>query len=223
MTGVRRDAALRVLAYHGIADHGSDPVLGSFSVPPDVFARQLDTLLRAGCHFIDGERFLRFLVGDCGLPRRPVLLTFDDCYRDLLEVALPLLEARDIPAVAFAVAGHVGGTNVWDRARGAPRQELLDAEGLRTLAARGVEIGAHGWSHRPLPEVPAGELAREVPEHWTRSRRSGSRARACSPTRTVRAIFRCSRQRSGPGCAPRFRFGPRPWIPRRATFSCRGS
>jgi peptidoglycan/xylan/chitin deacetylase (PgdA/CDA1 family) len=151
-----------VLTYHAIADLGDDPVLGSFSVPPGLFARQLDRLLRTGHRFIDGDQLRGVLAGESRLPRKPLLLTFDDCYRDLLDVALPLLRARGIPAIAFAVAGQVGGSNVWDQARGGERLELLDAAGLRTLAAHGVEIGAHGLTHRPLVDVPAGELTSEV-------------------------------------------------------------
>jgi peptidoglycan/xylan/chitin deacetylase (PgdA/CDA1 family) len=39
---------------------------------------------------------------------------------------------------------------------------LLDAEGLRALAASGVEIGSHASSHRPLTRVPPAELPGEL-------------------------------------------------------------
>jgi peptidoglycan/xylan/chitin deacetylase (PgdA/CDA1 family) len=155
---------VRVLAYHALADHAHDLVLGQFSVPPAVFARQIDSLLRAGCNFISGDQFLHYLWGRESLPARPLLLTFDDCYADLLEAGLPLLQERGIPAIAFAVAGEIGGSNSWDAQQGARQLPLLDAAGLRKLAAAGVEIGAHGCSHRPLPDLPAHELAAEITE-----------------------------------------------------------
>jgi peptidoglycan/xylan/chitin deacetylase (PgdA/CDA1 family) len=95
------------------------------------------------------------------LPGRAVLATIDDCYADLAEAA-PLLAQRRIPAVAFAVAGYVGGTNDWDRAHGAAVVPLLDADGLRALIGHGVEIGSHATTHRLLSRVPREELEEEL-------------------------------------------------------------
>ena len=74
---------------------------------------------------------------------------------------VPVLAERGIPAVAFAVAGRMGGTNAW-ASSGAGVLDLLDADGLRAIAGRGVEIGSHGASHRPLPSVPPDELEEEL-------------------------------------------------------------
>jgi peptidoglycan/xylan/chitin deacetylase (PgdA/CDA1 family) len=76
--------------------------------------------------------------------------------------ALPVLQHRRIPAVAFAVAGRIGGTNDWDQPMGAGPQRLLDAEGLRTVAVAGVEIGSHGFSHRSLTLTSGADLAEEL-------------------------------------------------------------
>jgi peptidoglycan/xylan/chitin deacetylase (PgdA/CDA1 family)/glycosyltransferase involved in cell wall biosynthesis len=160
--GVPRVRTVRVLAYHAIADLVGASVLEPYAVPPDVFRRQLDTLQRAGFKFVNADEFLRFLQGRGGLPRRALLLTFDDCYQDLLEVVFPILEERRIPAIAFAVSGLLGGTNVWDEAIGAPQLPLLNEEGLRKLSAGGVEIGAHSRTHRPLTTSSSDELSEEI-------------------------------------------------------------
>jgi peptidoglycan/xylan/chitin deacetylase (PgdA/CDA1 family) len=160
--GIPSHAGLRVLAYHAVADLEGAPLLEPYGVPPRVFARQLDLLQRLGFHFVSAEEALRSVEGRGGLPRRAVLLTFDDCYEDLLHAALPILEHRGIPAVAFAVSGHVGGSNAWDQAIGAPGRRLLDVEGLEELARRGIEIGAHSRSHRSLPELSDSALRDEI-------------------------------------------------------------
>jgi peptidoglycan/xylan/chitin deacetylase (PgdA/CDA1 family) len=151
-----------VLGYHAIASLPEDPLLGRYCVPPARFAEQLDRLARAGWSFVDLDAVLAALRGERALPRRAVLVTFDDAYVDLLKVACPILEERGIPAVAFAVAGQLGGRNEWDCEKGATELALLDAEGLKELAARGVEVGGHTVSHPSLPEVPAGDLGDEV-------------------------------------------------------------
>jgi len=160
--GLPRPCPLRVLAYHAINDLAGAPVVEPYGVPPKTFRHQLKTLQRAGFRFISADEFLHFLHRGGGLPRHPLLLTFDDGYQELLDFALPMLKERRIPAVVFAVSGRLGGTNEWDEACGAPRLRLLDLNGLRELAQAGVEIGAHSRTHRPLSSLPDEELADEV-------------------------------------------------------------
>jgi peptidoglycan/xylan/chitin deacetylase (PgdA/CDA1 family) len=156
----RSSRRVRVLAYHAIADPAGDPGLADFCVPPERFAEQVDGLRRRGWSFIDLDACLAGLRGEEELPPRPVLLTFDDAYADLLTEGVPILVERGIPAVVFAVSDHVGGTNTW--ARGAGTVPLLDAAGLRELAANGIEVGAHTATHPALPEVPPSELEDEL-------------------------------------------------------------
>jgi peptidoglycan/xylan/chitin deacetylase (PgdA/CDA1 family) len=59
------------------------------------------------------------LAGARPLPRRGVLLSFGDGYRDLLTTVGPLLRERGVPAVVFAVSSGLGATNSWDTAIGA--------------------------------------------------------------------------------------------------------
>lgn len=151
-----------VLAYHAIADLRGDPVLAKWSVAPQLFGRQLDAIAAAGWSFVSLGAVLAALRGEGELPRKAVLLSFDDAYADLLSEALPAMERHGAPGVVFAVAAKVGATNSWDVAGGARELDLLDADGLRAVAARGVEVGSHTSHHRPLGSVPAAELDEEL-------------------------------------------------------------
>lgn len=100
-----------------------------------------------------------------GLPRRTVVLTFDDGCRCFRDEVLPELAARGMTATLFAVSGELGGSNRWDRPPGGPderQEELLDAAALRRLAAAGIEIGAHGRRHLDLTRCDEATLAGEV-------------------------------------------------------------
>ena len=120
---------LRVLAYHGIDD-------------PDRFARQLDYLRRTMAP-VSLEDVLRALEGRSALPRRAVLLTFDDGERSLFDRGLPLLRERGLPALAFVLAG------------------LLDTcrpywwSEVQALVGRGGSAAAH-------PDLPAEQLVRAL-------------------------------------------------------------
>ncbi len=156
----RAPPALRVLAYHAIADTGGMGRFEPYGVSPIEFRRQIGALQRLRWHFVSAGEVVAYL-GGAPLPRRPVLLTFDDCYGSVLEHALPVLEARGIPAVAFAVTNRTGRTNEWCGPT-TPQLPLLDREGLRRLAAGGVEIGGHSRTHPVLPRLSDADLADEI-------------------------------------------------------------
>jgi len=156
-----------VLAFHAVADLGGDPVLAEYGVPPQRFAEHLDALARHGWKFVDLDAVLAALDGRAQLPERALLVSFDDCYVDLLSDGCPILAERGVPAVAFAVAGLTGKTNEWDQPLGARELRLLDGEGLLALPGQGVEVGSHGMNHHPLSKLERGEAEREVRESAT--------------------------------------------------------
>ncbi|MGN6497084.1 MAG: polysaccharide deacetylase family protein, partial [Tsuneonella sp.] len=162
--GVREalDNRLLVLCYHAIADLSADPVLSDYGVEPEVLASQMDDLRTEGHTFVSADEVLAWLERGEPLPQRPVLLTFDDCYRDLLPAVRAVLAPRRVPAVAFAVSALVGGENEWDKRIGARALPLLDAAGLRALAAAGVEIGAHSRTHSQLAGLAPVDLEAET-------------------------------------------------------------
>lgn len=122
----------------------------------------LDTLERLGYRFISLADLLAGVTQERPLPQRGVLLSFDDCYEDLLVTVAPILRDRGIPAVAFAVADAVGGTNAWDEGLGGSVLRLLDADALRTLSRQRIEVGSHSRTHADLTRLADEELRREV-------------------------------------------------------------
>jgi len=149
-----------VLGYHAVDDLPGDP-FEEYAVSAEKLAAQLSHFQGRGWQFIDLGTLLRALRGEEKLPPKAMLITFDDAYADLLARGLPVLEERGVAAVVFAVAGSVGGINEWRR-EGARELPLLDAEGLKRLSERGIEVGSHCLTHRQLPKVPAEELEREL-------------------------------------------------------------
>ena len=82
---------LTILAYHGIED-------------PERFELHLDYIKRK-MSAVTLQEALDAMAGRRGLPKRAVLITFDDGDRSLIDYALPMLRDRNLPAVAFVVAG----------------------------------------------------------------------------------------------------------------------
>ncbi|KPK52777.1 MAG: hypothetical protein AMJ59_26530 [Gammaproteobacteria bacterium SG8_31] len=160
--GLPSGRKLRVLAYHAIRDLSASRVLYDYGVPPADFRNQLDALAKAGFQFISVEEFEHFLADGTGLPSKAILLTFDDCYTDLLNAALPILEEKKISALAFAVSHCMGGTNIWDKALGAPQLRLLNAGELLEASRRGIEVGSHSRTHPQLTKTSDEQLQAEI-------------------------------------------------------------
>ena len=90
-------------------------------------------------------------------------ITFDDGYEDFLRAALPTLERLGVSATVFVVAGMLGKENTWEH-RGGPRLplRLLDANGVREISERGIEVGSHTVTHPRLPGLDPEALVHEV-------------------------------------------------------------
>jgi len=94
------------------------------------------------------------------LPPKPVVITFDDGYRDNYEVAFPLLRRYRTPATIYLVTSFVDGAirlipdPVWDAMRWDQAREMADS-GL-------IAFGAHGRSHRILSDLDNVQLRDEI-------------------------------------------------------------
>jgi peptidoglycan/xylan/chitin deacetylase (PgdA/CDA1 family) len=142
---------LPILMYHGV--EAGQPSGYGYAVSAKQFEWQLDAIHRAGFETISLGQLFDGLDGKAPLPRRPIVLTFDDAYRNIRQVAWPLMQERAMTGTLFAVADHVGGSNEWDRAKGMPRLELMEASELKELADAGWEIGSHGCRHLELAKA----------------------------------------------------------------------
>ena len=106
---VRRATALLrpsvvILMYHRVHDALADP--WDLCVSPAHFGEQMEYLRRH--HAVLSLRKLKELLAAGRLPRRAVVLTFDDGYVDNLLHAKPTLERWGLPATFFVTTGNLG-------------------------------------------------------------------------------------------------------------------
>jgi GT2 family glycosyltransferase/peptidoglycan/xylan/chitin deacetylase (PgdA/CDA1 family) len=155
-------ATVRVLCWHAITDLSDDWVLRDYGVSPAIFSHQLSALRRAGWAFLTIEEYLRFVHQRAPVPRRCVLLTFDDCYTDLATDALPVVKEHEATAAVFAVSARIGDCNRWDLHLGARPLPLATRQALLGLVEAGLEVGAHSRTHPPLTQLDDQSLRDEI-------------------------------------------------------------
>lgn len=99
-----------ILLYHRVFEAASDPQL--VCVTPQHFAEHLEHLHH---HYrIMSLNDLVWALRKGRLPKRAVVITFDDGYADNLLNAKPLLERYEAPATVFVITGYVGrGCEFW--------------------------------------------------------------------------------------------------------------
>jgi peptidoglycan/xylan/chitin deacetylase (PgdA/CDA1 family) len=140
--GALRTVQVPIPMYHylSVPPDGADRYRRDLSVAPDLFAQHLDRLLEEGYTTIRLDDLLAHLTGGSPLPARPVILTFDDGYRDNYTNAFPLLKERGMTATFFII------TDLID----ANLPDYLSWDMVREMHAGGMSIQSHGRNHASL-------------------------------------------------------------------------
>jgi peptidoglycan/xylan/chitin deacetylase (PgdA/CDA1 family) len=157
---MRFSTSLAILMYHKV-----DRILPGTRYPgnhvlPEAFDEQLAELKRRNYQSITLEQWIAYKEKRGGLPRRPIIITFDDGYRSTYHTAWPILRRYGFSATVFLVASLIGKTNAWDVEE---RQEpLLSESEIREMQRGAITFGSHTQSHRALTRIPVEDAAREL-------------------------------------------------------------
>lgn len=150
-----------ILTYHQI-DTAAPPgsAYRSLVVSPGAFARQMGLLKMLGYRGLCMSALEPYLRDE--KTGKVVGITLDDGYVNNLEHALPVLQRHGFSATCYIVSGQLGGSNVWDHAKGVAPKPLMDASQLKAWIAGGQEIGAHTRHHVDLRDVSEATAREEI-------------------------------------------------------------
>lgn len=152
---IGRPQGAGLLIYHRIGTATDDEL----EVRPAQFAAHLDVLTAAGCDVVSLDAALDRLA--CGDDRPGVVLTFDDGFADVYDVAWPLLSERGWPFTVYVATAYVGATMRWEGATGDGGGRGLTWDQLGEMAASGLcTVGNHTHSHVPPAQLTESELDR---------------------------------------------------------------
>ena len=157
-----KPTVIPILLYHSLSAEATEPYR-RFSMDPGQFAEQMEHIAAGGYTSLTVAQLLAALGGPIdAMPERPIVITFDDGFEDMLSVALPILTRLCLRSTAYIVTAHVGGTSRWLAPVGEGGRPMLSSSQIRELDEAGVEIGAHGHRHLALDEISFPESAREI-------------------------------------------------------------
>jgi peptidoglycan/xylan/chitin deacetylase (PgdA/CDA1 family) len=133
-----------ILVYHDI---GPEPK-GRMLIGVKSFAEQMRYLKTNGYRVISLRDFYDFISMNRQVPRKSVVLTFDDGYKSFLEYAYPVLKDLGFTATLFVYTDYVGAG-----------RKALAWQDLARLAREGFEVEGHSKTHNDLRRQPGEDEA----------------------------------------------------------------
>ena len=122
---------LPVLAYHSVSSASAKAAIDRAA-----FVEQMKWLACHGWTAISAQRAARQ-----PLPKRPVVLTFDDGYADFSETVTPILAQLGFTATVFIIPGFI------DERKRYLSHRLMDWDAVCEVSKQGMEVGSHTCSH----------------------------------------------------------------------------
>jgi peptidoglycan/xylan/chitin deacetylase (PgdA/CDA1 family) len=156
-------AEVLVLCYHAISPTWEAPL----SLTPELFERQMTTLVRRGWH----ATTFRNVVHQPPAPKT-LAVTFDDAFASVYDQAYPILAALGLPATVFAPTAFMSerqplqwnGIDHWLQTTAAPELRGMSWQDLGRLHEAGWEVGSHTRTHPRLTSLDDGAMRDELAE-----------------------------------------------------------
>lgn len=136
------DVTVPILMYHYVSElpPDADVYRRDLTVSPEAFEAQLQYLDQAGYRAVTLTDVHLALTEGYPLPEKPVVLTFDDGYRDAYDVVFPKLLDYGYPATFFVLATPAHYES----------EDYLTWGQMREMSDAGMSIQAHGRDHVDL-------------------------------------------------------------------------
>lgn len=143
--------SVRVLTYHRFAEAPRDP----WCVRPDIFEQHMRFVAERGLA-VSLDQVLRFTRGEVDLPNGSVLITMDDGFSSVRNVAAPIMQRYGVPGVAYITTSLVDGDSTTPDG-----ERYLTWRETSELPAFGLVVGSHAHTHRSLGRMNPEEAREE--------------------------------------------------------------
>ncbi len=152
---------LPVLMYHKVIDAGFPDDL---TITTQELERQFSYLNKKGYTPIFLSDLLSYLFENQQLPPKPVLLTFDDGYKNNYTYLYPLLKKYGLKANIFLVPGFIGSSG--DSVSG--KNEYLHVNDINCMSNKVVQFGLHSYDHKSYNDLTISQIEEDIRSCRTR-------------------------------------------------------
>lgn len=154
----RKVRRLPILMYHSVSTT-AEVVHPYYRIctHPSVFRSHIQYLKEAGYTAIGIGPALEWLRSGAPAGMRPVVITFDDGYRDFYTDAFPALNDNGFTATVYLPTAAIGGR----AATTFTSKPLMMWKDVKELHAAGIEFGSHTVTHPVLVTKPLDDVRNE--------------------------------------------------------------
>ncbi len=153
-----KDVVVPIAVYHSVRPHpdGQSAEQERFDVTPELLKKHLEYLQQEGFTTISFETLGKYFDGETVLPPKPVILSFDDSWRNQYAYAFPLLKEYKMTGTFYVFTNSLDHGN------------HLSWNETREMQKVGMEIGSHTKFHPYLDEITDPiELKKEITDSKT--------------------------------------------------------
>jgi len=144
--------------YHHVAPINYESRKPDLYVSPEQFELQLKFLKKNGYKTIVFDDLLAHWDGKDKLPRKAVIITFDDGFENNYIHAFPLLKRYDFTGIIFLVTDFIDSYYTWTKGSSEPPEKLLSWENIIEMHQSGIKFGSHACTHANLTKISNEEV-----------------------------------------------------------------
>jgi len=146
---------LPILMYHKILQDKND----GLTVSTDKLEKHFQYLQKKGYTPISFKELQKFQTGQLKLPKKPIILTFDDGYQNNYDFALPLLQKFNFKATIFLPVYYIGKVNEWDK----EHDPIMNYDTIKKCSETGlIEFGLHSYKHQSYKDMTIEEMKNDL-------------------------------------------------------------
>jgi peptidoglycan/xylan/chitin deacetylase (PgdA/CDA1 family) len=139
-----------ILMYHGVDAAVDPPIGGNLQISPAAFRSQLRWLRAKGYAAVTMHEVERAWAGLGKLPRKPIVLSFDDGFHSQARIAFPEMRKLGWPGVLNLAVNNL----TWDRG--------ITFDEAQTVLDGGWELASHTINHIDLTRASNEALTHEL-------------------------------------------------------------
>jgi peptidoglycan/xylan/chitin deacetylase (PgdA/CDA1 family) len=145
---------IRVLMYHKISTNVSD----FLTVTCEQLEAHLNYLQKNDYQYITSQQLIDFYLHQKALPTNPILLTFDDGFVTVQDLAYPILKKYQAKATLFITTAFLGDTNRWDKGN----DPIMTVEQLKNLGSDTFELALHSHQHQNYKQLTTQQIENDL-------------------------------------------------------------
>ncbi|WP_315119172.1 polysaccharide deacetylase family protein [uncultured Clostridium sp.] len=132
------DEGVCVLMYHSIGYEKNN----GLRMPEQQFREQMKYIKDNGYTTLTMDELYSFFTENKPIPKKSLVITFDDGYLDNYKYAYPILKEFDLKATIFVIASNIDKDN-----------RSMNSQQLKELQANGIDIQSHTLNHEELNKL----------------------------------------------------------------------